>query len=75
MKNRNCEDEIIKSTKLSNILDMYKVENLSKHKARLNKDDNLLKTLEDIEFNFNKFWNDNLKLEDIEVKGKKDILV
>lgn len=56
-QNRNLEDELVKSLEISNILQMYRVENLEKHKKKIIDDQDLLRSLEKLQFIFEKFWN------------------
>lgn len=58
---KNLEDEIVSSTSIKNISEMYEIRNIDKHKKQFINDKNLLKTLENLEFNINKFWLDGGK--------------
>lgn len=58
-QHENFEDELIKSTNLKKIEDMFKVIGKDNHKYNFINCKDLNKKLEDIEFNFDKMWVNN----------------
>lgn len=56
-QNRNLEEELIRASNLNNILNMYNVETIDKHKSMLNKDRDVRSTLNMIDFDYSLFWN------------------
>lgn len=53
---RNFEDEIVRSTCLRKVEDLFKTKNLDDFKERFIKEKNLCKKLDDKEFNLDKMW-------------------
>lgn len=60
-QDKNLEDEIVKSTSLKKISEMFGVKSIGEHKTIFIENKNLLQKLESIEFDVNKIWlyNDN----------------
>lgn len=72
-QDNNLEDELVRSLDITSILNMYDVESLAKHKRRVNKERDMLRKLESLNFNFEQFWNsDKLKLDNVKL-GKAPI--
>lgn len=70
-QDKNLEDELVRAMNIKSILKMYNVESLSKHKAKINKERDMLRKLESLDFDFEQFWNsNNLNLDNVGI-GKE----
>lgn len=76
-QNKNLEDEVVTCTNIRKILDFYGVENKNKHKSKIINDKNLLKSLEEKEFDLLNLWQVNCLAKEIQSNkvyhGKKNI--
>lgn len=55
-QDKNLEDEIVKSTNLKKILEMFETKSIGEHKTIFKNHKNLLQKLEKIGFDINKIW-------------------